>query len=111
MRCGDIVIGKLPETVQDWMVDGNGNLCDNVVWFDNFKNLPDILADVIGSWMRDEIPNEITDAMEVTNGMYTREEWEAKVAKLAEDIVSDRIAELESFKASINKESENNEGK
>ena len=111
MRCGDIVIGKLPETVQDWMVDGNGNLCDNVVWFDNFKNLPDILADVIGSWMRDEIPNEITDAMEVTNGMYTREEWDGNVARLAEEIVSDRIAELESFKASINKESENNEGK
>ena len=102
MRCGNIVIGKLPENVQEWMTDESGNLTDNVIWFDNFQNLPDILADVIGSWMRDEIPEEIFAAMDKTNTKYTKEEWDKNVKDTAESIVKERIAELEAFRDNIN---------
>ena len=106
MRCGNIVIGKLPENIQEWMVDNNGNLVDNVIWFDNFKNLPDILADVIASWMQDDIPNEIYDAMDLTNKKYTKEEWNNNTKSFVENMVSERIAELNAFKSTLNNKKE-----
>lgn len=106
MRCGNIVIGKLPEYIQDWMVDKDGNLLDNVIWFDKFEQLPDILADVVASWMQDEIPSEITDAMDKTNAMYTKKEWDANTSAFVENIVAERIAELEAFKTTLNKDEE-----
>lgn len=106
MRCGNIVIGKLPENIQEWMVDNNGNLVDNVIWFDNFKNLPDILADVIASWMQDDIPNEIYDAMDLTNKKYTKDEWDNNTKSFVENMVSERIAELNAFKSTLNNKKE-----
>lgn len=107
MRCGDIVIGKLPENIQEWMVGKDGSLMDNAIWFDNFKNLPDILADVVASWMQDEVPEEIYKCMDDTNTRYTKEQWDENTRKLADMIVSDRISELKAFKDTMNNEKEN----
>lgn len=109
MRCGNIVIGKVPENFQEWMTDQDGKVMDNVIWFSNFQSLPDILADVIGSWMQDEIPSEITDAMEKTNKLYTKEKWDADVKNLCDNIVDSRIAELEAFKKTINNKEKSKE--
>lgn len=98
MRCGDIVIGKIPENIQEWMVNENNELLDNVIWFDNMKDVPDILADVVASWMQDEVPQQIIDEMEKTSARYIKKEWDANVKKLVNNIVNDRILELESFK-------------
>lgn len=110
MRCGNIVMGKLPENTQEWMVDENDELRDNVIWFDNMSDAPDILADIIGSWMQDEIPQVIYDEMEKTNAMYTKNEWDANVESLADKIVENRIIELEAFKTNtINNEKKDEE--
>lgn len=101
MRCNNIVIGKIPENNQDWMVNENDELRDNVIWFDNMSDAPDILADVIGSWMQDEIPQVIYDEMEKTNTMYTKEEWDKNVENFATKMVETRLVELETFKSNI----------
>ena len=101
MRCNNIVIGKLPENTQEWMVNENDELRDNAIWFDNMADVPDILADVVGSWMQDEIPQVLYDEMEKTNNMYTKKEWDANVENLANKMVGDRITELETFKTNI----------
>lgn len=99
MRCGNVVLGKLPENNQEWMVNENDELRDNVIWFDNMSEAPDILADVVASWMQDEIPQILFDEMDKTNTMYTKKAWDENVEKLATDIVNTRITELETFKA------------
>lgn len=101
MRCNNVVIGKIPENNQDWMVNENDELRDNVIWFDNMSDAPDILADVIGSWMQDEIPQVIYDEMEKTNTMYTKEEWDKNVENFATKMIETRLVELETFKSNI----------
>lgn len=104
MRCNNIVIGKIPENIQEWMVDSEGNLLDNAIWFDNFEQLPDMLADVIGSWMQDEIPSKIYEDMEHTNKLYTKEKWDVEVEKLISGIVDSRIKEYTIMINNINNE-------
>ena len=110
MRCGNLVIGKLPENIQEWMVDENNNLLDNVIWFDNMEQLPEILSKVIGSWMQDEIPNEIIEAMEKTNQLYTKSEWDSNVENFVNNIVNKRIQELTIFKNNVTNNEEKIEG-
>jgi hypothetical protein len=97
MRCDNIVIGKIPDRIQEWMTDKDGNLIDNVVWFNNIDDLPDILAEVIGSWMQDEIPQVLLDNMEITNQRYTKEQWDVNIENLTNNIVERRINELNKF--------------
>lgn len=96
MRCGNIVIGKVPENIPEWMGDEN-KLYDNGIWFYNINDVPDILAKVLGSWLQDEIPQVLIDNMEETNKKYTYEEWVKNVTETFEKIISERISELTSF--------------
>lgn len=98
MRCGNIVIGKFPENVQEWMVDEDGELLDNVIWFDNMTQLPEVLSKVIGSWMQDEIPSELIESMERTNQLYKKSEYDKNISNFINDIVTKRIQELTIFK-------------
>lgn len=109
MRCGNIVIGKVPERIQEWMTDDEGNLIDNAIWFENIDTLPDILAEVIGSWMQDKIPQVLIDNMEKTNQLYTKKEWDINVDNFVNMIIDNRIKELSAFKNSINKQENTNE--
>jgi hypothetical protein len=85
------------------MLDENNELLDNVIWFNNMSDLPDMLADVIASWMQDEIPELIWNGMAETNTRYTKKVWDENVDKLIGEIVSTRIDELCAFKDNINK--------
>lgn len=106
IRCGNIVIGLQPKDDIEWTNVENG--C--ILTYD-INNIPEILCNVIGSWMRDGIPAEITEGMEKINKMYTFEEWKTNVTKLIGSMKEERIAELESFKNNVIKENNDEEGK
>lgn len=93
IKCGNIVVGKLPDNIPEWAGD-ESKLKDNCIWCNNIDNIPDVLASVIGSWMRDDIPEELKNSMEETSKNYTYEEWDKSVGMLAEKIFSDRIDEI-----------------
>lgn len=104
MRCNNIVVGKIPDRIQEWMLDEDGNIIDNAIWFNNLDELPDILAKVIGSWMQDNIPSIIYENMEKTNKLYTKEEWDVNVESFVKNIIEERTKELTSFLNGINNE-------
>jgi hypothetical protein len=104
MRCNNIVVGKIPDRIQEWMLDEDGNIIDNAIWFNNLDELPDILAKVIGSWMQDNIPSIIYENMEKTNKLYTKEEWDVNVESFVNNIIEERTKELTSFLNGINNE-------
>lgn len=97
MRCGNIVVGKIPNSINEWMIK-DGVLRNNMIWFDDIDKVPSILASVIGSWMRDDIPSELTDEMNDTNKMYTFGEWKANADELMDNMIGDRIKELQELK-------------
>lgn len=93
MRCGNIVIGKMPEHIPGWMGDET-TIFDNGVWFTDMNTLPDIISSVVTSWMNDEIPVELTDAVEKTNQLYKQEDFEANTREMFKEIVTERINEI-----------------
>ena len=103
MKCGNIVIGKIPEIIPEWAYDGD-KMLNNVMWYNNIDDIPDMLAKVVGSWMRDEIPQEVYDDMDVTANKYTYEEWEKNVSDFCAKAVDDRINEIKTKRESVAKQ-------
>lgn len=63
MKCGSIVVGKVPDVAPEWMwskEEGVDDLTRAGIWVDNFANLPSVLASVIRTWTMDSIPENIT---------------------------------------------------
>ena len=100
IRCGNIVIGKIPDNIPEWMGDDT-HIYDNGIWFAKMSQIPDILSSVITSWMKDDVPVELTDAMEVTSKMYRQEDWNANIEKVFDELVNDRIKEIEPMLESV----------
>lgn len=104
IKCGNIVIGKVPEVLPEWMVDENGNALDNAVWYNSIDDIADILATVIGSWMRDEIPEKLMDGISETAKKYTYGEWKENVEKYINGVMESRKTEFTAFKNKIEAE-------
>lgn len=100
MRCGNVVIGKIPENVPEWMTNGDV-LKNNGIWFENFRQLPDILSRVINAWMNDEVPDELISNMEETNKLYSYNEWDKNIDNFLTKITSERINEFNGILTTI----------
>lgn len=104
IRCGNVVIGKIPQIIPDWMTDENG------VWFNDINDVPEILSKVIGTLMEDEVPEVMLKAMEETSKKYSFEEYEKNLDEFMKKAVEERIGELNSVKNGL-VETNNNEEK
>lgn len=111
MACGNLVIGKIPENNPEWMVEENGDLKKNGIWFYNMRELPDILANVIGAVIHNSIPRRIVDEAKSTVLDYTQEKQNADIVRVFEEtIITDRKNELtltkQAFKDKLNETKE-----
>lgn len=103
ITCDNIVIGKVPDMVPEWMTNDDGTLSDCGVWTYDINMIPDLLANVVGSWMQDKIPAELTNAMNVAASKYTVDKWEKNVEDILNSIIDEQIKSFESIKSSIQK--------
>ena len=103
IACDNILIGKVPEMVPEWMTNEDGTLNDCSVWTYDISTIPDLLANVIGAWMQDNIPAQLTDAMSIANEKYTPDKWNDNVDNIITEIVDEQIKSFESIKSSIQK--------
>lgn len=74
MKCGSIVVGKVPETMPEWLLEHGEDyegLSTSGIWVENFSTLPSVLASVIRTWTMDEIPSEINDKSKELVSKYT----------------------------------------
>lgn len=95
MKCGSIVIGKVPENEPEWLVK-NGEIQNNGVWFFNNSDVHKILAGAIESFITDNIPSNIYDEMENMRDKYTTTEFEKNITEVyINKIFNDRKTELE----------------
>lgn len=93
MACENIIIGKVPEVIPDWM-QKDGELLNNGIWTYNINDIPDILAKVIGTFMQDNIPDSLFEDMKNTIKNYTIDEWNNSVKQLFAKYVEDRKREF-----------------
>lgn len=100
MKCENIVIGKVPEIIPEWMADENG-LLDNGLWVYDINEIPDILAKVVASWMTDEIPEKINKDMVKTIDKYTFEKWSNTIDNTFKNIISEQIDNFNEVKNTI----------
>ena len=100
IRSGNIVIGKVPEHMPEWMGDSDG-LMDNGVWTYDINLIPDILARVIGSWMQDNVPSVLYENMEKLNNLYTFDVWDKNIDNFAQNLIQNRINEFIEIKSVI----------
>ncbi len=90
MRCDNIVIGKIPETVPEWMEDNEG-IINNGLWVYNINDIPDVLAKAIASWMQNSVPSQLIDDMTNTNKRYTLDEWNKNIDKVFNNIIDEQM--------------------
>lgn len=114
MACGNIVIGKMPENLPEWMIDSEGKLKDNGVLFYNMRELPDVLANVINALLHEEIPQEINECVKTTLANYTQDAQDIDIKEAIEKgIIAERSKELtlakQAIKDNLEKEEKNEE--
>lgn len=103
IACDNILIGKVPEMVPEWMINEDGGLSDCGIWTYDINVIPDLLANVIGAWMQDMVPEQLTNAMNEVNTKYTTEKWEENVDGVMSTIINEQIKSFEQIKNTIKK--------
>jgi hypothetical protein len=110
MRVNTPVIGKIPRMVPEWMgtVDqtGNLNLNDNGIWTANLNAIPDIIATMVGLYLEDALPQNITDGMVEWKDKYSTEESDKILSEVYDNIFKRRIVELEVSYQQLSKKEE-----
>ena len=101
IACDNILIGKVPDMIPEWMTNEDGALSDCGLWTYDINAIPDFLANVIGAWMQDIIPGQLTDAMKTVSSRYTYERWEDNVEAVITEIIDEQVKSFESIKISI----------
>ena len=77
------------------MLNDKKQLRNNGIWFYNFRELPDLLANVLGALLHENIPQEIYDEMEKTVSEYTQDRQNKDINEAIEKtIINNRINEL-----------------
>jgi hypothetical protein len=109
LKSGNILIAKIPNTVPNWMLV-DGELRHDIIWFDDFNTLHDILASVIRGWTRNDIKDEFMQVYKTLDNIYTPEIQKSDIQKTVIDtIIRGRLAEYRQILASMKNNEVNNE--
>ena len=103
MKCGNIVIGKIPEIIPEWMENGD-DLKDNGLWFSEMRNVHLLLANVINAWINDNIPQTLIDNMNEMKNAYTVEEQITDIEKVyVQTLFEQRKSEIKALLSQLKK--------
>ncbi len=96
MKTGIPVVGKTPYMVSDWITEKNG------VWVENPLQLVDVIADVVQTWLEDNILVDLYTEGEKTAEKYTnKEKFDTDVMEIFTSFITKR---KEAFEAQIQPE-------
>lgn len=108
---GSLVLAKVPTTITDWMIDENKNLQKGIIWFDDLRVTPDLIASVVRTWLLDNVPAELAAEAEKLKGLYTKERQDAEITEVFEKTLfegrrKEMKEAIEQFRSQLNKEEE-----
>jgi hypothetical protein len=103
MACGNVVIGKIPEGEPEWLIE-DGKVKDNGVWYYNTKDSHALIASVVQTFMRDNLPEEVLKEMKNTVKQYRPEKQRKDIEKVYVDtLFANRVKELQTVLDYLNK--------
>ena len=105
LKTGNIVICKIPENTPSWMLK-DGELSDSIIWVDNLNEVPDLLANLVAMWVRDDIPAELYDEIKGMEEVNTMEDMNEDVKTVFGELFESRREEI---KKTLDKVLENKE--
>ena len=101
IECDTPVIGKIPNTVPEWMEeldsDGNPIIKYNGLWTNSTLNIPELISTYMKVWLEDSIPQELLDGMNETKGVYSEENQVKKIEEVYGSLVQSRVDEFENI--------------
>lgn len=107
MRCGSIVMAKIPNEPTEWMLDENGNLTDKILWVDTFEDIENYLPALIKAWLRDDLPADFREKQNAFSSLYTEEIQAAEIEQAyVKEIIEKRASEFKEVRAEINNKKE-----
>ncbi|MBR6515736.1 MAG: hypothetical protein IKT40_02655 [Bacilli bacterium] len=109
MKSGSLVISKVTNEKQQWMLNENGTLDDCCVWFDSFNDLSKIIASVIRAWITDNVPSEIAEIAKEKTNTYSYEKTEKQFVEYVNNVLETRKNEMNVIITQVNKEGGDNE--
>jgi len=102
IKSGSILIGKVPDVIPEWMYnEDKTNLGDCGVWFTDMRDVHKLIANVVKSWMNDDVPQELYDSMDNFNKKYNIVDNKQQLVKVFDEYISERINELNVIKDKI----------
>lgn len=93
MACGDVVIGRVPDIVPEWM-EKEGELVDNGIWYYDALSIHNVLASVIETGLNDMLPNELHKEAVETVKYYSDNSADINTI-LVEKYIKGRLKEME----------------
>lgn len=101
LRCGGVVLAKVPNNPSDWMFE-NGDLTESVLWFDNLDSVSDMLTSVVRSWTMDSIPEDVYTEQSKFDDYYTEETQANEIeAVYVKGLIERRLKEFEETKIDV----------
>ena len=88
LKCGNLVIGKIPDTIPEWMTDDNG------IWFNDIYDVPDLVYKAVATLLSDEMPAILQKGIDDAENLYTYKEFDKALSNFIENMKEERIAEL-----------------
>lgn len=102
LRCGGLVLAKIPTHPSEWMLDENGNLTNSIIWFDDNEQIPQILSSVVRSWTLDVIPSEAYEKQKDFDNLYSEESQNAEIDYVyVKGLFERRLNEFKEVKADV----------
>ena len=112
IKCGNIVIAKIPDNSVSWMhEDGDCNkpFTNACLWFDNLRDVQNLIATVVRSWTLDKIPDDIHDKSKTILSKYTYDNTYNSMKEYLDYILNKRLDEMKNIMDANSNEGE--EGK
>jgi hypothetical protein len=101
LRCGSVVLAKVPNNPSDWMFE-NGDLTESVLWFDNLDSVSDMLTSVVRSWTTDAVPEDVYTEQSKFDDYYTEETQANEIeAVYVKGLIERRLKEFEETKIDV----------
>lgn len=99
LRSGTIVLAKVPDVIPEWARDKEGKLTDHILWFDDVDATPDLVAGVVGSWIKDKVPASVYEEQATFDYIGHPDTFYNEVASVFRDHIYNK--RMEDFKETI----------
>ena len=85
LKCGNILIGCVPNNIPTWMTDDNGDLNNMGVWYFNDEDVHQLIAGAIESFLTDNMHESIVNDMSHSKTLFTKDDFLKNVKEVYVD--------------------------